>query len=397
MKTSNIKRIVIIFTAITIFFITLTGFSFCNSTVDVSFIHNGKFSFYHQYKISYMTSLKLAFRYRNNYYEMYRNEYLGNPKGFLDILNSEIYNDAQRYFNTLISAPKDATAIYDGDGVFEYTKERSGIKINAEKTFINIIENNFSPSSIITETLYPSLTLEDVKLSTVKVSSFKTHYSTSSSERKYNLELATKKLDGATVLPGQILSFNEIVGKRTKENGYRTAKVIENGIYVDGIGGGVCQVSGTLMNAWLLANLDVAYSRNHSLPSSYIKPGLDATVSESIDLLLKNNSEFPIYIDASFDGSVLEFSLYGKHSGYDVTLISELIREIPCDEYEIVDGTEDVVISPPINGKIYKTKLLLQKDGKVVEERFFRTSTYLPIKGKKIITKTDNSKLNSTQ
>lgn len=397
MKKTTIKFIVIIFTSVLIFLTVLTGFSFYEKTVDVTLLKNGETAFSKSYKIAYLTNLKLIFKYRNNYSKMYENEYLGNFKLFLETLNSDMYNDLYKYFNKLVSAPKDAVAVYEGNGIFKYEKEVFGSKVNAEKTLLNLIENNFSPCFLFIERLNPSIKIEDLKSATVKITTFETSYATSSPSRKHNVELAAKKLDGITVLPMQTLSFNESVGKRTKENGYETAKVIENGIYVDGVGGGVCQVSGTLMNAWLRANLSVPYSRNHSLPSSYLKPGFDATVSESIDLLLKNDSDFPIYIDSYYDGNILRFTLYGKHSGYEVNLSSELVREIPCNDYEIILGTEDTIISPPVSGKIYKTKLILKQHGKVVEERYFRTSTYLPIKGKKIITKTDNSNSNGTQ
>ena len=110
------------------------------------------------------------------------------------------------------------------------------------------------------------------------------HFSTAYSEqdkdrdRGYNLKVGASKLDGQVIGPGASFSFNDVVGPRTKAQGYRMAPVLSDGEVVDGMAGGACQLSSTLFAAAFFAGLELSSSRPHTRPSSYIKAGLDATV-----------------------------------------------------------------------------------------------------------------------
>lgn len=115
--------------------------------------------------------------------------------------------------------------------------------------------------------------------------------------RASNVELAAKRINGIILQPGEIFSYNELVGARTEKNGFKKAPEIIQGNLVDGIGGGVCQVSGTIHAAMLQAGMVIIESTQHTRHSLYIDPGLDSTVSwPRLDLKMQNNYPFPIKI-----------------------------------------------------------------------------------------------------
>ena len=138
----------------------------------------------------------------------------------------------------------------------------------------------------------------------------------SGANRNYNMALACTKLDGYRMEPGQQFEWYSVVGIANKENGYKIATVISGGKYVDGYGGGVCQVSSALYNAVLKQGLQVDKVYHHSIPSSYVAEGYDATVSWSSDeryrktLVFTNNAGFPIQIEAFTDGGTVIIRLY---------------------------------------------------------------------------------------
>ena len=126
---------------------------------------------------------------------------------------------------------------------------------------------------------------------------FSTDYSKSSAERKHNVGLAAKSLDNVFVDAGGEFSFNKTVGERTYKRGYKSAKIIVNGEFTEGVGGGVCQVSTTLYNAALLAGLEISEVNQHSVAVSYVAPSFDAMVnSGSADLRFINRTHNPVII-----------------------------------------------------------------------------------------------------
>lgn len=139
-----------------------------------------------------------------------------------------------------------------------------------------------------------------------ELASFTTKYSTKDKGRSANIHLAADKINGTVLKENDEFSFNEVVGKRTSKNGFKTAKIISGGKYVDGIGGGICQVSTTLYNTALFSNMTITSARNHGLKVSYVDPGRDATVSwGSIDFKFKNPYKQDIKIVCTYkDGEL---------------------------------------------------------------------------------------------
>lgn len=222
------------------------------------------------------------------------------------------------------------------------------------------------------------------------VSEFSTSFDVQASGRSYNVALAASNFCFVKVGEGERLSFNAIVGQRTEERGYRTAKVIENGEYVVGVGGGVCQVSTTLYNAWIRAGLSAESVRAHSLPSSYCELSQDATVSDMIDLVLVNDGAGPVYIDAETDAGRLTFRIYGTPRRERYEFRTEIEQTIPPTG-EIVEfvpslgGKEYEIVRAARNG--YKSRLvrLTYADGVLKSRDVLRRDTYLAVPAKVLV------------
>ena len=171
---------------------------------------------------------------------------------------------------------------------------------------------------------------------------FETNYDRSErvQARSYNLRLAASKLDGTVLLPGEIFDFNDVVGPRDEANGYKVATVIAEGELVDGIGGGTCQISGTLHGAAFFAGLSIAERYPHTRPSSYIKMGLDATVVyPTINFRLKNPFPFPVVLHETVKNGVVRAEILGPKRTHTVTLIRHIDSAIPYEEVERPDKT----------------------------------------------------------
>ncbi len=171
--------------------------------------------------------------------------------------------------------------------------------------------------------------------------SFFTSYSTSTEERKHNIALASKSINNTFVDVNGEFSFNYTVGERTKKRGYKEAKIIVGGEFVDGIGGGVCQVSTTLYNAVLLAGLKVIEYHPHSLPVSYVAPSFDAMVNSSwADLKFVNNTHNPIIIKAFADGERLSIEVWGQKMQEKIVRESVITKTLPPLEEKVIFDDE---------------------------------------------------------
>lgn len=154
-------------------------------------------------------------------------------------------------------------------------------------------------------------------------------------DRTYNLRQAASRLDGAVVLPGEVFDFNEVVGPRDEAHGYRVAPVIAQGELVDGLGGGTCQISGTLHGAAFFAGLDIVERYPHSRPSYYIKLGLDATVVyPTINFRFRNPFSFPIVLHETVSNGVVRAEILGPERRHTVTYFRRIDEVVPFEEVE---------------------------------------------------------------
>ncbi len=224
-------------------------------------------------------------------------------------------------------------------------------------------------------------------------SCFSTNFETSSNERKNNIRLALSMLDGLIIDEGEIFSFNEITGQRNQDTGYQPAKIISQGTFVIGYGGGVCQVSTTLYNACLLSGLEIVESSSHSLPVSYIEPSFDAMVNTgSSDLKIRNNSGGKIIITTSSDNDICKIKIFGLKNKYKITRHSEKLSIIPAEQdvietdynkynYDLQMG-EEIRLSYPKDGFISRAYLnFYDEKGNLIERKLIRENKYNATRG----------------
>lgn len=208
----------------------------------------------------------------------------------------------------------------------------------------------------------PFYGLEPKKL--VQRSVFSTEYGTSSEERKHNVELAVKSLNNTFVDINGEFSFNRIVGERTEMRGYQNAKIISKNKFVDGIGGGVCQVSSTLYNAVLLADLNVIEVHPHSVAVSYIEPSFDAMVNYySADLKFINNTKNPIIIKARANGERIVITIIGEEMDYRIKRQSTVIENVAPIEEFIEDETGEYGLQSGEEKVIFNGKEGIKSEG----------------------------------
>ena len=236
----------------------------------------------------------------------------------------------------------------------------------------------------------PEFDEEEMLKSVVKRSEFSTSIKNSNQKRKSNIKKAIEAFNGMVVESGESVSFNETTGARTEENGYQKAHIIYNGVYVDGVGGGVCQASTTLYNALLLADIEINKVCHHTLPSSYVPLSFDAMVSSDYaDLVFTNNLEKPIYIRSSVDEDEVKVEIFGQDtSGVTIERHAELVKVLGHNGDKILPDTEGKYADKILyKGEFYRVKypregyeskayLKYYKDGELIKEKEIRHDFY---------------------
>lgn len=223
---------------------------------------------------------------------------------------------------------------------------------------------------------------EDLAKISEVVSSFTTRYSEGNANRAANIQNAARRLSGTIVMPGETFSFNKTLGRRTAENGFKLAGVYNNGKHDFDIGGGICQVSGTLYNATLLANLQIVVRSCHTFPVPYLPVGRDATVSyPAPDFAFKNNLKTPVAVAAQAGGGSITFRILGvKDPGLEVKVETAGHETWSHPEKVIKDPTlppgKKVVDEPGGAGHRVTTYRIVYKDGRQVERENLGTSIY---------------------
>lgn len=281
--------------------------------------------------------------------------------------------------------------------IFEITDSTNGKRVNKDKLYESINEKFLTSNNINVELEFieeiPTITKEYNENLTKKISTFTTNVADSTGGRKHNVKLALEQFNGFILNPNEEISFNEIIGEHTIENGYQTATIIYNGEFTDGIGGGICQASTTLYNALLLGGVEITEVHKHSLPVRYVPLGLDAMVSEhTADLKFKNTSEYPIYIHTYSDSKSVSVDLYSHPLAYNYKTRSETIKTIHAEDKVTLDTEgkysnkvlfrgEYFRVSYPKDGYEAKAYLQTYQNGEKIDEKEIRHETYLPQKG----------------
>ncbi len=282
----------------------------------------------------------------------------------------------------------DATFQITKENTMTIIREHAGLIIDTE-ALITQIEgiNIYKPVpelKVEFKEQIPTLTaaqLEDQKI-TGLLASYTTRFDPTQRARTENIKIAAKALDMVIIKPGDTLSFNQIVGERTVEAGYRDAYIIVNGQFVPGLAGGICQVSSTLYNTGLLANLAVIQRSNHDLAISYVPLGQDATVAyPDLDLQFNNDSGGYLLIRTRMNYNTITIELYGKVKPGQEVFIGNIIESIiPAVEQRLVDETmahgESELKQEGQPGYIVKSVRNVKVNGVIVSSQPLNQSRY---------------------
>ena len=302
----------------------------------------------------------------------------------------EVIDDVCRF---ACKTQTDSTIVFNpnNDNPFEITKEKNGICVDKQKLCRMVLEklektNNFS---ITVPTKQLTAVSQESNVAKTKLkATFETNCANSNQNRKDNIALALSTFNGMVVEAGQKVSFNQVVGKRTEENGYKSAKVILNGKYVDGIGGGVCQASTTLYNAILLSGLPVSEWHRHTLKSNYVSPSLDAMVNDNgADLVFVNDTNEKIYIKTKCDGNTAKVWIYGVENEFDFYTKSVVTKQTKAEQKTLVDENgeysdkvfyidESFCLQNGSDGVESVSYIIATKNGKTVWQKLLRKDVY---------------------
>ena len=218
------------------------------------------------------------------------------------------------------------------------------------------------------------------------LSTYTTRYDASNYNRSNNLSIAANKINGTVLMPGETFSYNKVVGARTIEAGYKEAGAYAGGVVVQSVGGGICQISSTVYNTALLANLEIVDRSNHQFETSYVAASRDATVSWGyLDFKFKNNRTYPIKITASAKNGVAKVSIYGikEETEYEVVIQSRILSYIPYSVKYIEDSSlaqgKEVVEQSGHNGCKSEAYRILKLNGQVVSKTLLSRDTYDPM------------------
>ena len=224
------------------------------------------------------------------------------------------------------------------DGAFEFVAGSQGIEVNVTKSLDAIeqcINNGWDGTDtnveLVAEIVEPKGTKEELSKIQDVLGSYTTNYGSSAKNRCDNIANAASKIDGTILYPGDEFSVYKTIGPLDASNGYELAGAYENGQTVESYGGGVCQVSTTLYNAAILAELKISERSNHSMIVTYVKPSMDAAIAGDYkDLKFVNNLDTPIYIESYTSGKNITFNVFGEETrpaNRKVTYESEVVSQ----------------------------------------------------------------------
>lgn len=269
--------------------------------------------------------------------------------------------NVEQIHNEIYKEPVDA--YYTTDPFSVYPSENGmDFDISIEDAKAIISSETKEEYTIPLKIIYPNVTTNMIGTEAFPdlLSTFSTNYATSNKNRTTNLILAANKINGTVLMPGEIFSYNKVVGARTIEAGYKEAPIYVQGRVEDGLGGGICQITSTLYNAVVYANLEVTQRTNHQFVPSYVTASRDATVVYgAIDFQFKNNRNYPIKLVCSVSGGVANFQIFG------------IKQEDDCEVQ--ISSYETGRTSTAIYSEAYK---ILKRDGQVVDKQLLSKDTY---------------------
>jgi vancomycin resistance protein YoaR len=304
---------------------------------------------------------------------------------------------------TITTQTGDEPQPFDFEALYNYlNREPVNAKYNAETQSVDASQRGVSFDMAAAISLYddaedgekvaiplvftePEVTTEQLEAALFRdVITERTTYTSGTSNRLNNVTLAAAAIDGTVLNPGDTFSFNAIVGERTTARGYKSAGAYASGKVVEEIGGGICQVSSTLYDCVLRADLIVVERRNHMFTISYLPYGIDATINwPNIDFKFQNTTEYPMRIESKMDGRNITIKLIGTKTDTrtiktDYSVLSTLASKTIYVEDETVPEGTTVVDTEGHPGYVVDTyKLYYDENGTFIERVKVSHDTYI--------------------
>lgn len=305
--------------------------------------------------------------------------------GYDDAKMQEKLDELTEEFNR---DPKDSTLTRSG-GRFTIEPEVNGRKLKQKETkegIASVLDTRESGKvQIEADVENAQITAEDNSHVTDLIGSFKTTYTNNDRNRNINLEVGCRNINGTVIPPGGVFSANAELGSQTVAGGYKEAAIYNNGKVEKGVAGGVCQVTTTLYNAALKAELDIVERHPHSMTVGYVPLGRDAAVAGTYkDLKFKNNTDYPIYIEAYASGGNLVMNIYGhemhdagRNVDYETVYESTVPKpaEVVTKDPNMPEGERQITARGKTGSKVSVYKVVTQ-NGQRVSRDLFSSSSY---------------------
>lgn len=292
----------------------------------------------------------------------------------IDKIHEEVYKEVQDAYYT-----KDPFTVYPEEEGIDFD-------VDAAKQLLTEEKEEYEISLKITK---PTKTVKDIGTEAFPdlLATFSTNYNAGNANRTTNLKLAANKINGTVLLPNEEFSYNKVVGERTIKAGYKMAATYSNGAVVDGLGGGICQISSTLYDAVVMANLKITTRRNHQFVTSYLPAGKDATVVwGSQDFKFVNSRKYPIRITATVQNGVATIQVWGikEEVEYDISIETKKIATIePATQYisdPSLPAGQQKVVQAGSNGRKVEAYKVTKLNGQVVSTTLLSKDTYNAMK-----------------
>lgn len=292
----------------------------------------------------------------------------------IEKIHDEIYKEVKDAYYT-----KDPFTIHPEENGIDFDVEAAKAMLQEEKPEYEIALKITKPKKTVKDIgteAFPDL-----------LATFSTNYQASNVSRTTNLKLASNKINGTVILPNEEFSYNKVVGERTISAGYKMAATYSNGQVVDGLGGGICQISSTLYDAVVMANLNVTTRRNHQFVTSYVPAGKDATVVWGAqDFKFVNSRKYPVRIVATVEGGIATVQIWGikEEVEYNISIETKKVATIEYTTQYVQDASLPVgqqkVIQAGNNGRKVEAYKVTKLNGQVVSTTLLSRDTYNAMK-----------------
>ena len=309
-------------------------------------------------------------------------EYKVDPALVADVINAQLPE--------MENSAKDAT-ITRANGTFTITDEEIGVTVDPAAS-VEVIEKYFTETwdkvsgeiELVTTVDEPELTRETLEQVKDVLGTFTTYAGGTGSNRVANIRRGVNLINGALVMPGEVFSADMAMRPYTAANGFAEAGAYLNGKVIQSMGGGICQVSSTLYNAVILAELGVEQRQPHSMLVDYVKPSMDAAIAGDYkDMKLKNTTDAPIYIEGYVSNGYVTFTIYGKETrpaNRSIKFISETLSTTdPGKKFEASNDPLGKIVKTASAHTGMKAQLwkVVYENGKEVSRKVFNTSNYM--------------------